>query len=101
LLSWLEKLDRVAIRVLQQDLPATRSGFHLIAKMKSRAFQTFDPRWKVGHFKDDPIPSARLLPKSAGHWPRTGRAWAAEDKLEMPSRNLREGGRPLVVKRKA
>ena len=60
-MSWLEELDRVAIRVLQQDLPATRSGFYFIAKMKRRRFQGLDPRGKVGDFKDDPIPPARLL----------------------------------------
>ena len=84
-MSRFEELDRVAIGVLQKDLPATRSGFHLVAKMETSRFQRRDARWKVGHFKDDPVPPARLLSKSAGHWPGTGCAWAAEDKLEMTS----------------
>jgi hypothetical protein len=60
-MSWLEELDRVAIGVLQQDLLAIRSGYYFIAKMKRRRFQALDPGGKVGDFKDDPIPSARLL----------------------------------------
>ena len=62
----LEKLDRIAVRVLQQDLLAARSGLHLIAKTKSRRFQMLDPRGEIGDFKNDPIPPAELLAMPAG-----------------------------------
>ena len=83
-MSWFEELDRVAMGSSKR-IASTRSGFHLVAKMETGRFQRLDARWKVGHFKDDPVPPARLLSKSAGHWPGPGCAWAAEDKLEMTS----------------
>ena len=79
----LEKLDRIAVRVLQQDLLAARSGLHLIAKTKSRRFQMLDPRGEIGDFKNDPIPPAGLLAMSARHRTRTRRAGTAEDELEI------------------
>jgi hypothetical protein len=74
LLSRLEKFDRIAVRVLQQDLLTARAGLHLIAKMKSRRFQILDPRGEIGDFKNDPIPPAGLLAMSARHRTRARRA---------------------------
>jgi hypothetical protein len=99
--SWFEKLDRIAVRVLQQDLFAARSGLHLVAKMKSRRFQILDPRGKIGDFKDDPIPPAGLLAMSAGRWTRTRRTRAAEDKLEIADRDLSEGRQILAIQLEA
>src|SRR5262245_7389591 len=101
LVSRLEELDRIAIRVLQQDLLPTRSNFHLIAKTEPRRFQSLDPRGEVGDFKDDPIPPAGLLALSAGHRTGTRRARAAEDKLEMAARDLSECGQTLAIKLEA
>jgi len=83
LLRRLEELDRVAIGILQQDLLAARSGFHLIAKMQSCLFQSLDPGGKIGDLKNDPVPSARLLLTSIGRRTRARCARAAEDELEM------------------
>src|SRR5215204_2727717 len=83
LVSRLEELDRVAIWVHQQDLLAARSDFHLIAKIKSRRLQGFDRGRQVSDFKDDPIPSARLLTMSIRHWTGARCARAAEDEFEI------------------
>jgi hypothetical protein len=69
--------------------------------MKSRCFQILDPQGEIGEFKDDPIPPAGLLAKSARHRTRTRRAGAAEDELEIAARDLSEGGRILSIKLEA
>src|SRR3954452_4034810 len=101
LVSWLEKLNRVAIRILQQDLLAARSDFHLIAKMQSRRFQNLDPSGQVGDLENDTVPPARLLAMSVGHRTRTRCARATENQLEMAARNLSEGGQILELELEA
>ena len=57
----LEQLDRIAVRVLDLDLPACRAHFHRIPEMQPVLLEGIDASGKIGHSKDDPIPATRLL----------------------------------------
>src|SRR5262249_54998551 len=65
--------------------------------MKSRLLQGLDCCGKIGHLKDDPIPSAGLLATAAGHRARTRGARAAQDQLEIAERDLCKSRQMLSV----
>ena len=68
--SRLEQLDRVAVWILQQNLPAAGPGLHLVAKLNTGFLQALDPGGKVSHFKHHAIPSARFLSMPIRHCAR-------------------------------
>src|SRR5262249_6629179 len=68
--SRFEELDGISVRILDLDLPTTRTGFHLVAKLKSGLLQFRDQIWQIGDLQDDPIPAARLLRFTVRHRPR-------------------------------
>jgi hypothetical protein len=57
----LEELDRVTVQILQLNLFAAGAGFHLVAEAESRFLQHGDSGRKIGDFKNDAVPPARLL----------------------------------------
>jgi hypothetical protein len=97
--SRLKQFDRIAVWILYLDLATTGTGFHLVAKMKSRLLQFSDEAWKIGNLQQHAIPPARLLRLSAGHWPRARCTWTAEQNLCVTERDARERGEVLLFER--
>ena len=95
----LEQFDRIPVRILDLDLAAPGTGFHLVAKMKSRLLQFSDKGWKIGDFQHDAIPPAGLLLLSVRHWPRARCAGTAEQNLCVTKHDVRERGELLVFER--
>ena len=58
---WLEQLDRIPIGILNLDLLAARTRFHVIPKMKVGGFQGLDERAKISDPKHDTVPTAGFL----------------------------------------
>jgi hypothetical protein len=71
----LEQFHRIAGRVLEQDLPATRSGDDVVSKLDTGSPQGFDIAVKVAASHNDPIPAPRLRSAAIGHWLRSP-AWS-------------------------
>ena len=63
----LEQLDGIAVGVLQLDLFASRTHFHLIAKVNAGILQFLDTGFKTFDSQDDAIPSSGFLALTAGH----------------------------------
>ena len=63
----LEKLDRIAVRIFELNLPAAGTRFHRVAQMQPGSPERLDACRKVGHAEDDSIPSTGLLPPAVGH----------------------------------
>ena len=64
------QLDRVAIRIVDQDLPAARPGLDRVAKMRMRPLECGDRGVEIIDVQHDAIPAARLLLRrraSGGH----------------------------------
>jgi hypothetical protein len=51
----LEKLDWIAVRIQDLDLPTSRSGFHGVPKRRSGAAQGLDDCGQIFHSKNDAI----------------------------------------------
>src|SRR5438270_6605742 len=47
----LEQLERIAVRVLDLDLPASRAHFHRIPEMQPVVLEGIDASGKIGHSK--------------------------------------------------
>src|SRR5512145_243400 len=70
--GWLEELDWIAVRILELNLSAAGTAFHLITEPHSSLFQCLDCPFDVAHAQDDAIPTARVLATAIGHEPRAG-----------------------------
>src|SRR4030095_5586254 len=101
LLHWFKQLNRIPVRVFDLDLSATRTHFHVVAKMKSRLLQPVDARWQIVYAQNDPVPAARLLTFPVGHRTRTGGAWATEEKSKRTERDIGKGRELLVLERES
>lgn len=87
------------VRIFDLNLPASRTGFHLVAKAKSRLLQIVDERRKIRDLEHHAIPASRLLLLSAGHWLRPGRPGAAQQDLRIANRRACKRGELLVSQR--
>lgn len=74
LMRWLEKLDWIAVRIEDLDLPACRSGFHGVPKRRSGLAQRFDDRGQIAHSKNDAVGAAGTLPLAVRQDPRSRRS---------------------------
>jgi hypothetical protein len=83
LASWLEELDWIAVRILDLNLSAGRTAFHLIAELHSGLLQRLDRPFDVIHAQNDAIPTARVLATTIGHRPRAGRSGTTEQQLDI------------------
>lgn len=52
-----EQLDRIAGGIFQQDLPAARPLFQLIAKVHAALLELSDDIAQTFHAQDDPVPA--------------------------------------------
>jgi hypothetical protein len=68
LLGGLKELKRIAVRILNLDLFAPWSYFHLIAEPQSGVSERLNAASKIVHLKYDAVPSTGLLSLAIGHW---------------------------------
>jgi len=54
----LEQLDWIAVRILQLDLFAARTDFHLVAQAEPCSLERLDASGHISHAKDKSIPAA-------------------------------------------
>lgn len=94
---WFEKLYRIPVRILELDLPATGTGFHLVAKADSCAPQFGDEGRKIRDRQHHSIPAARLLALPVRH--RTGArcAWPAEQNVRVTKGHVRKRWQLLAL----
>ncbi len=82
-LSWLEQLQRVAVRIIDLDLFAAGPYFHVVAEVQTSTSQLIDSSGQVLDLKDDSIPSSWLLMAAIGHWPRARGPWTTKNEFEV------------------
>jgi hypothetical protein len=99
--SWLEELDRIAVRIFQLNLLTARTDLHRVAERQSGLFQPVNLCGEIGDLKDDAVPSARLLMASIWHGPGARRLRSAEQQLQIAERDSRECGKLLMFQREA
>ena len=63
---WLEQLDRIPVGILELNLFAAGSDFHLIPKTQAVSLERVDMGRKVDDSEDDPIPATRFLMTTVG-----------------------------------
>ena len=66
-----KQLNRIAVWILQLDLLAAWTYFHLIPKMPSSLFQRFNSSLQVFDLQNYSISSTRLLLATIRHWTGT------------------------------
>jgi hypothetical protein len=66
-----------------------RTNFDFISKMQSRSLHRRNERSQIVHSENNPIPSARLLSASIGHWTGARTPGATEQNSKSP---IREAG---------
>ena len=64
-----EKLDRIAVGIVDLNLAAARTCFHLVAEMDARLLERGNAARQIGDFQHDAVPSAGLLMQAVRHWP--------------------------------
>src|SRR5215813_11266807 len=85
---WFEQFDRVARRIVQQDLVPADAGHQVVPEMNARLAQRLDHRGKPGDLEGDAVPAAGLGLGAIGHGlaataePRR----RAEQQAEIPAR---------------
>jgi hypothetical protein len=77
-LCGLEHLDRIAIGILQLDLPAGWAGFHLVAEMEAGLLHRGHTPRKIGDMKHHTVPPTQFLTLPIRHRPRAGGLGPAE-----------------------
>jgi len=97
----LEQLNRIAIGILDLDLPAARARLHVVPEMQAGILQSPDERRKIRHPKHDTIPSTGLLLLTVRHRPGSRRVWTAEQNLHIAERDVGERRKLLVSEREA
>src|SRR5207249_4235117 len=63
----LEQFDRIARRVVDQDLLAADAGDDLVAEFSARVAQGRDQPLEIGYFDREAIPATWLGPAPVGH----------------------------------
>src|SRR5688572_3841016 len=101
LLGGFEELDRIAVGILDLDLPAARTGLHLITQPHPVFRQRVYEGRKISDAQDHSIPSAGFLRLTAGHGPRSRCAWPAEQQHVFPERDARERRKLLMLQLEA
>src|SRR5262245_16725152 len=91
-----EQFDRVPVGVLDLDLSAARTGFHLIPERQPGVLQRVDECRQIGDLQDHAVPAARFLALAVRHRPRSRRARTAEQNVSVAKRDARKGGELLV-----
>src|SRR5690606_26099263 len=92
--SRLEELDRVAGRIVEEDLGAARAGDDLGgAEAHAGGTEPFDLRLEVGDLDVEAIPAARLLLAAVGERALAGAAVSAQQEPHAVARQRGEGGR--------
>src|SRR4030095_9696778 len=83
----LVELDWVAVRIVDEDLPATRPRLDLVPERHPRFLQRGDGRIDAVDIQHDPIPPAGLLLAAVRHRARARSPGAAQDEIELAARN--------------
>src|SRR5687768_15193942 len=86
----LEELDRIAVGILELDLPAARSDLHFVAEVQPRFLQRPDLRREVRDLEDYPVPTAGFLSAPIGQRTRSRCPRPAQQDLEIADRDARE-----------
>src|SRR5262249_21723395 len=73
------------------------ADLHLIAKMNPHLLQLLNPARQIGHLKNHPVPSTRLLVTTVGHWARTRSPGTTENQFKIPNRDLSESRQILRI----
>src|SRR5262245_37332368 len=89
-LAWLKKLDRVACRVVNEDLLAARTLDDLVSERDSGRTQPLDLGGEIVDQEVDPVPAAWLRLASVGHRPRSRALRTAEQEPEAPTLDVGE-----------
>src|SRR5687768_934342 len=65
----LEQLERIAVRILDLNLLAARTHFHLVPKTHPLVPELSDTCGQVPYLQNHPVPSAGFLLAAIGHRP--------------------------------
>src|SRR5262245_12666145 len=65
--------------------------------MNPGLLQLLNPAREIGHLKNHPVPSPRLLVMTVGHGTRARSPWATEYQFEIPNRDLSESRQVLLI----
>jgi hypothetical protein len=81
----LEQLDRIARRVLEQDLPDAHAGDELVAEAGALGTQLVDGGGKARDLQGDPVPASGFRQRAVGHRGAAARAapWHAEQQPQV------------------
>src|SRR5262249_60580837 len=83
----LVELDWVAVRIVDEDLPATRPRLDLVPERHPRFLQRGDGRIDAVDIQHDPIPPAGLLLAAVRHRARARSLGPGQDEIELAARN--------------
>src|SRR5690348_10936644 len=99
--SWLEEFDRVAGRVLEENLPSARAAEYVVAERQSRRPEPGHLRLDVGHDEVDPVPPARRGHPAVRHRPTRGALRSGQQQAQVAALHIGEGRQELRVQLEA
>src|SRR4051812_27761151 len=93
--GWLEQLDEIARRVLEQNLLTAATGDDLVAEVRTGRVQLGDEALEIVDVELDTVPATRLWQGSVRHRLAgpTG-AWSIEQQAQIATRQGGEAGCP-------
>jgi hypothetical protein len=91
----LVQLDRVGVRIVEQDLPTTRAGLDRVTKMRMRFLERADRSVEILHVQDDAIPASRPLLGTVAHGTAARGVGTAEKKIQIAARDDKHGASAL------
>jgi len=80
--SWLEQLNRIAVRIFNLNLFAAGPNLHVISQTQTRLLEVSNQGTQILHMKKHTIPSAGFLSTAIGHRPGARGSGTAQNQLE-------------------
>jgi hypothetical protein len=99
--SRLKKLDRIAGRIVEEDLRATRSGHDVVAELHPGGAETIDLGSEVVDDEVDTVPAPGCGPPAIGHRAPGRAARCAQEQPQVAPADVGKGRRGLGDQREA
>jgi hypothetical protein len=93
----LEQFNGIAIGIFHLDLSAAWPDLHVVAEAEPCFLHPLDALREIRDTENDAVPPAGLLALAVRHLARTGRPGAAEQKVQLSERDVREGRELLTL----
>src|SRR4051812_17502778 len=97
----LVKLDRIAVGIVDEDLPSARPHLDGVAEMDGRLSERLDASVEVVDVESDAVPATRRLGRSIRHRARPRAAGAAEQQAKAVQGHRGKGGIRLLFQPEA